>query len=142
VPIKQKVTPSICFTLLAKRAPSFYNTTLWAMCCLAFFGFLRVSEITMPTESSYDHSRHLSLRDIAVNNRKNPCLLQLLLKESKMDPFKQCVKVYVGATDIPVCLIKAMLSYLSERSKKKAHSLSPRKEPAGWEPCSEQASSP
>ena len=118
-------------TLLAKRAPSFYNTTLWAMCCLAFFGFLRVSEFTIPTESSYNPSRHLSLRDIAVDNRKNPRLLQLLLKESKTDPFKQGVKVYVGATDSPVCPIKAMLSYLSERSKIQGP-LFITKEGTGW----------
>ena len=106
-------------TLLSKKtlSPSFYNTTLWAMCCLAFFGFLRVSEFTIPTEGSYDPSRHLSLSDIAVDNRKKPRLLQLSLKESKTDPFKQGVKVYVGATDSPVCPIKAILSYLGIRSK-------------------------
>ena len=118
-------------TLLAKKAPSFYNTTLWAMCCLAFFGFLRVSEFTIPTDSPYDPSRHLSLNDMAVDNRKNPRLLQLHLKESKADPFKQGVKVYVGATDSPVCPIKAMLSYLSKRSKKQGP-LFITKEGTGW----------
>ena len=62
-------------TLLSKKPSSYYNTTLWAMCCLAFFGFLRVSEFTIPTEGSYDPSRHLSLNDIAVDNRKKPRLL-------------------------------------------------------------------
>ena len=105
-------------TLLSRKPPSFYNTTLWAMCSLAFFGFLRVSEFTLPTESSYESSHHLSLSDIAVDNRKTPRLLQLSLKESKTDPFKQSVKVYLGATDTPVCPIKAILSYLSRRGKK------------------------
>ena len=72
--------------LLSKKPPSYYNTTLWAMCCLTFFGFLRVSEFTIPTEGFYDPSRHLSLNDIAVDNRKKPCLLQLSLKESKTNP--------------------------------------------------------
>ena len=85
---------------------------------LAFFGFLRVSEFTLPIESSYESSHHLSLSDIAVDNRKTPRLPQLSLKESKTDPFKQSVKVYLGATDTPVCPIKAILSYLSRRGKK------------------------
>ena len=36
---------------LLSKQPSYVNTTLWAMCCLAFFGFLRVSELTIPTEA-------------------------------------------------------------------------------------------
>ena len=33
---------------LAKETPSYDNITFWAMCYLAFFGFLRVSEFTIP----------------------------------------------------------------------------------------------
>ena len=85
----------VTFQILCKlkklliKNPSYYAITLWAMCCLAFFGFLRVSEFTIPTPGSYDHSRHLSLHDIAVDDRNNPRLLQLFLKQSKTDPFKQ-----------------------------------------------------
>ena len=104
-------------SLLSKESASYNNTTLWAMCCLTFFGFLRVGEFTIPTEGSYDPSCHLSLSDIAVDDRKNPSLLQLFLKQSKTDPFKQGVKVYIGATDSPVCPIKAILSYLEKRSR-------------------------
>ena len=78
-------------SLLSKESTSYNNTTLWAMCCLAFFGFLRVGEFTIPTEGSYDPSCHLSLSDIAVDNRKNPGLLQLFLKQSKTDPGCQSV---------------------------------------------------
>ena len=117
--------------LLSEKTPSYYYTTLWAMCCLAFFGFLSVSEFTIPTEGSYDPSRHLSLSDIAVDNRKKPRLLQLSLKESKADPFKQGVKVYVGATDSLVCPIQAVLSYLGRRSKQPGP-LFITKEGNGW----------
>jgi len=79
----------------------------------------------------HDPSRHLSLNDIVLDNRKDPRLLQLHLKESKTDPFKQGIKVYVGATDSPVCPIKAMLSYLSKRSKKQGP-LFITKEGTGW----------
>ena len=103
---------------LSKEAPSYDNTTFWAMCCTAFFGFLRVGEFTIPAGGSYDTSCHLSLRGVAVDNRANPRLLQLLLRQSKTDPFKQGVKVYMGATDSTVCPIQAVLSYLKQRSTK------------------------
>jgi len=67
------------------------------MCCLAFFEFLRV---TIPTDGSYDHSSHFSLKDVA---RKEPRLLQLALKQSKTDTFKEGYQVYVGATDNIIC---------------------------------------
>ena len=105
-------------SLLPKEIASYINITLWAMYCLAFFGFLRVSEFTIPTEGSYDPFCHLSLSDIAVDNRKNShLLLQLFLKQSKTDPFKQGVQVYMGTTDSPVCPIRAILSYLGKRSR-------------------------
>ena len=66
---------------LLSKQPTYDNTTLWAMYCLAFFGFLRVSEFTIPLEGSYDSSRHLSLQDVTVDNRAKPCLLQLFLKQ-------------------------------------------------------------
>ena len=97
--------------LLAKQ-PSYGNTTLWAMCSLAFFGFLRVSEFTIPTEGSYDPSCHLSLQDITVDNRTKPCLIQLFLEQSKADPFKQDAKVYIGT----ICLVKVLLSYMARRN--------------------------
>jgi len=58
----------------------------------------------------------LSLKDVAIDNRKEPRLLQLALKQSKTDTFKQGCKVYVGATDNIICPIKAVISYLSKRT--------------------------
>ena len=75
-------------TVLSKEAPFYNSTTFWAMCCLAFFCFLRVSEFTIPAEVSYDSTCHLSLGDIAVDNRTKPRLLQFFRKQSKTDPYK------------------------------------------------------
>lgn len=88
---------------------------IWAACCLAFFGFLRVSEFTVPGVGSYDSYCHLSLQDIAIDNKNNPRLLQLVLKQSKTDPFRKGVKIYIGATDSTVCPVKAVLAYLAMR---------------------------
>jgi len=38
---------------------------VWAAC---FFVFLRVGEFTVPDDTSYDQSMHLSFRDIALKN--------------------------------------------------------------------------
>ena len=101
--------------LLSKKPPSYGNTMLWATCCLAFFGFLCVSEFTVPHEGSYDSSCHLSLQDIAIDNRDNPRLLQVILKQSKTDPFRKGVTIYIGATDSTICPVKTILSYLAIR---------------------------
>jgi len=100
---------------LSKHTPSYDNTTFWAMCCLAFFGFLRVSEFTIPGDSPACHlSLNDILNDIAVDSRANPRLLQLLLKQSKTDSLKQGAKVHLGTIDSPVCPVKAVLSYLEK----------------------------
>ena len=101
--------------LLSQKPRSHANTMLWAACSLAFFGFLRVSEFTILQEGLYDSSCHLSLQDIAIDSRDTPRLLQVVLKQSKMDPFRQGVTLYVGATDCTICPIKAVLSYLAIR---------------------------
>ena len=43
---------------------SFDDPMFWAACLLAYFGFLRSAEFTIPSLSAFNHSRHLS--DIAV----------------------------------------------------------------------------
>jgi len=54
---------------------------------------------------------HLSLKDI--DSRDNPCLLQVVIKQSKTDPFRIDVTIYLGTTDNVICPVRAMLSYLA-----------------------------
>ena len=58
--------------VLSSQPQSYKNIMLWAACCLAFFGFLRVSEFTTPNLTDYDPSVHLSLQDVYIDNRENP----------------------------------------------------------------------
>jgi len=101
--------------LLSEEPHSFDNILLWAACCLAFFGFLRVSEFTIPNDTSYDSECHLSLSDISVDNRDQPQLLKVTIKQSKTDPFRKGVDLYLGATSETLCPVKALLPYLAIR---------------------------
>jgi len=62
LPITSQTMQSIndLLTTLIQQHPS--------MGSLAFFGFLRVSEFTVPNDTDYDSECHLSIEDIAVGN--------------------------------------------------------------------------
>ena len=47
--------------------------------------------------------------------RRDPCLLQVAIKQSKTDPFRRRVDIYLGATDCTICPVKAMSAYLALR---------------------------
>ena len=49
---------------------------------------------------------------------KNPELLKITLKQSKTDPFRVGVDVFVGRTNYPLCTVAAVLSYLVSRVPK------------------------
>ena len=90
---------------------------LWAACCTAFFGFLRVGEMTVPSDSSYDASVHLSLADVAVDDSAAPTVVRLRIKQSKTDPFRQGVDLFLGKTSTDLCPVAALLNYLVTRGR-------------------------
>ena len=85
---------------------------LWAVVSLCFFGFLRSG---VPSDSSYDPGQHLSFGDIAVDNQANPSYLQVSLKQSKTDPFRNRVKIIIGRAEGPLCPVVAVLAYMALR---------------------------
>ena len=92
--------------------PSDVDATMcWATCCLAFFGFSRVSEFT--TQGPFILSRHLSLADVAVSPGSPPAAIRLRLKFSKTDPFGTGCFVYLGRSGHDICPVSALLRYLS-----------------------------
>lgn len=99
--------------LLHPKQPD--NIMMWAACCTAFFGFLRCSEFTVPAEDSFDPEAHLSLADVAVDDKMSPTVVQVTIKQSKTDPFRQGAHLYLGTTDTVICPVKAMLAYLAVR---------------------------
>ena len=92
---------------------------MWTACCLAFFGFLRVSEFTTPSDTHYHKECHLSIDDISIDSRDNPQLLKVILKQSKTDPFRVGVDLYLGATGGTICPVKGLLPYLAVRGQYK-----------------------
>ena len=91
------------------------NIMLWAACCLGFFTFLRLGEMTVPSANSCDPSWHLTPMDVAVDNLQQPSLIQLSLKCSKTDQTRQHVKLFIGRTNNELCMVAAMLAYLAVR---------------------------
>ena len=114
------ITPNILRRLKAVWVSSMSDPDvgmLWAACCVALFaiGFLRVGEMTIPSDDSYDAAVHLSLGDIAVDNSASPAVVRVSIKQSKTYPFRQGVNLFLGKTRSDLCPVAALLKYLVVR---------------------------
>ncbi len=88
---------------------------IWAACCLGFFTFLRAGEMTAPSDAGYDPTVHLSPGDIGVDDPRSPSVLSITLKQSKTDPSRQGVTLYVGRTRSELFPVAAVFDYLRVR---------------------------
>ena len=104
--------------VLQKDPTNEVNILFWAACALAFFGFLRCGEFTVPSQSEYDPSTHLSLNDIAIDSADSPSLIQVSIKQSKTDPFRKGVQLFLAKTGKNICPITAIMPYLALRGPK------------------------
>ena len=75
-----------------------------------FFGFLRAGETVAP-ETKFDASQHVTYADIAVDDLADSKQLQVNIKQSKTDPFRLGVKIWIGRTGDDLCPVAAILSY-------------------------------
>lgn len=84
---------------------------LWAAFTLAFFGFLRSREFTC--NSRFDPHTHLSRADIIFQPTIcHPNFLEITIKKSKTDPFRQTAKLTIAKSDSSVCAVAALQDYL------------------------------
>ena len=60
-----------------------------------FFGFLRSGEIVCPSENVFDPLSHLCFGDVKVDNQSTPSAIQVTIKASKTDPFRQGVTLHM-----------------------------------------------
>ena len=88
---------------------------IWAAYCLRFFGFLRAGEMTVPSDGEFDLQTHLSLADVALDDSKHSSLLRVTIKQSKTDPFRKGVSIFIGRTGTDLCPVAAMLDYFGKR---------------------------
>lgn len=86
---------------------------LWAAFTLAFFGFLRVSEFTY----SGPGKPFLAINDIAFTpNINKPEAVQVHIKQSKTDPFREGTTLNIAKSHSPVCAVTALREYLLQRN--------------------------
>lgn len=89
--------------------------TIWAVCCMAFFGFFRLGELLLSTQEDFNPRLHLAWGDVAVDNNHNPRMVRCHLKQSKTDQIGQGVDVVLGKTDQDLCPVTAVLGYVNRR---------------------------
>ena len=93
----------------------FNHAMFWAACTLAYFGFLRSAEFTVPNLSNFSTSIHLQVSDLAFDNLTKPSCLRVLVKASKTDPFRKGCHVHIGRGRFPLCAVSAIAVYLNIR---------------------------
>ena len=85
---------------------------IWDAAVLCF-GFFRAGEITTPSLSEFDGSKHLAWGDVAIDDPHNPQTLRVHLKRSKTDQLGKGVDVFIGKTDCPLCPIATVMAYMA-----------------------------
>ena len=109
--------PSILHSIKAVWSPLAADwdfVMLWAACCMGFFGFMRAGEFTAKSGQDADLSSTLSLQDVSVDRRSNPSMVKVL-RQSKTDPLRHGVAIYLGRTGADICPDSAILAYIAVR---------------------------
>ena len=68
----------------------------WAVCCLAYFGFLRASGFTVPNLQSYSPRLHPNVQDISIDSLDSLSCLRINIKASKTDPFRKGCHIFIA----------------------------------------------
>jgi len=103
------------YCLLAISYNANYDSImLWASMTLAFFGFLRLGELTC--NSQFCPETHLTPADVTFHpSWENTEHMSVRIKISKTDPFRSGHTILIGKTQQSVCPVKAMKAYITLR---------------------------
>ncbi len=82
---------------------------LWAAACMCSFGFLRVREEVVPSDTDCDSSVHFSYGDVRADNASSPQSQEVRIKASKADPFRKGVSVQASGN---LCPVVSILNYM------------------------------
>ena len=106
--------------LLAIPSTSNHDSIMfWAAMTLAFFGFLRLGELTC--NSKFNPEIHLCPSDVSFSSSQEATSMHIRLKQSKTDPFRSGHTITIGATNSAVCPVFAMKQYLLIRTAMPKH---------------------
>ena len=75
----------------------------------------RAGEMTVPDTEAYDKSVHLGIDDIAIDNPSSPSFVRVRITQSKTDPFRRGVNLFLGRTRTDLCPVAEILSYIVVR---------------------------
>ena len=119
-PPRLPITPAILLGIHQYWAPRRSDVDyimLWAACSTAFFGFFRLGELTVPSDTAFDPSRHLSPADVSIDSRDSPSLVRLFLKASKTDQLREGVPIFLYKANSPLCPVAALTAYIAVRGQ-------------------------
>ena len=68
-----------------------------------------------PSPQQYDPAVHLCFGDVKVDDHNAPSSIEVTIKASKTDPFRQGVTVHIGSTGDELCPVVAVLGYMAMR---------------------------
>ena len=83
---------------------------LWSAFTLAFYGFLRASELTSPSATQFNPLVNLCCSDVSFT--PEGCL-SLHLKSSKTDPYRQGCSLLIAPSNHSICAVRSLRKYLS-----------------------------
>ena len=80
--------------------------------------FLRSGVAVAPSERNYDPNHYLCFEDIWIDDPKSPAWIQVMIKASKTDPFRQGVTLHLGCIGADLCPMVAVVEYIVVRGSK------------------------
>ena len=72
----------------------------------------------MPSDSFFDSEAHLCYSDITVDNSARPQVIKIIIKQSKTDPCRKGVDLFLGKTSADLCPVESLFTYLVIRGTK------------------------
>lgn len=84
-----------------------------ALCCTAFFGCMRGSELCLKDDETFDPKFNVTVTDVEFMSK--PDMFGLTLKRSKTDYNNEGMKVFIGCSGTDVCAFCSLKKYLESR---------------------------
>ena len=110
------ITPSILKAMRsvwASRSSHGDHIMLWAAGCMGFFGLMRAGEFTLKSARDSNPPRVSLPRTWQWTSMLT--LLCFASIQSKTDPYRHGVNIYIGRTDSSLCLVAAVVAYVAIR---------------------------